>query len=57
MADPVHEQAGTTPAEPIICTGCKHDIPGGCMKSYWGEDGWLHFPEGNCKETDDGDQT
>lgn len=48
----------------IICAGCKHHIPimADCRLRYWGEDGWLHFPEGDCwtapnaKEDDDDEE-
>jgi len=32
------------------CEGCKHDSPGDCQKREMGEDGYLHFPEGDCYE-------
>jgi hypothetical protein len=31
-----------------VCTGCKHDIPGSCAASEWGEDGYLGWPEEPC---------
>lgn len=35
---------------PVDCSGCTHDLPGDCAKRYFGDDGYYHFPEGNCKE-------
>ena len=39
-----------TTAQDVTCTGCKHDIPGDCANRHIGDDGYLHFPEGDCKE-------
>jgi hypothetical protein len=33
-----------------IFTGCVHEIPGDCKQRRMGEDGYLHFPEGECRE-------
>ena len=32
------------------CKGCKYDIPGDCANRDMGEDGYWHFPEGDCWE-------
>jgi len=31
-----------------VCTDCKHDIPGSCAASKWGDDGYLGWPEEPC---------
>lgn len=32
----------------FCCMGCKNDLPGDCSARTTGEDGYLHFPEGDC---------
>lgn len=33
------------------CEGCRYHSPGECANRYVGEDGYMHFPEGECWES------
>ena len=43
----------TSAPEDWLCAGCRHDVPeiAGCRAATWGEDGYLHLPEGYCYES------
>lgn len=36
--------------EDYSCKGCKHERPGDCANKVFGEDGYWHWPEGDCWE-------
>ena len=44
------EDLANPSTDPINCTGCKYDLPGDCAAKTMGEDGYWHFPEGDCYE-------